>query len=126
MKKLLLAFLLASVGSAADVERIAPTEAAKLVAAGHAVLVDVREPAEWAATGVAAPATLLAMSDFDGAKKDWKPFLAAHRDDTVILYCHSGRRAGLVGAALAKEGFKVANAGGFAAWKDAGLPVRQP
>jgi hypothetical protein len=48
MKKffLLLALLPFSV-FAADVARIAPAEAAKLVASGKAVLVDVREPAEW-------------------------------------------------------------------------------
>ena len=124
---LLLAFLLAgAAGRAADVKRLAPADAARLVAAGHAVLVDVREPAEWAATGVAAPAVLLAKSDFDGARKEWQPFLAQHRGDTLILYCRSGHRAGLVAAALAAQGFHVANAGCFAAWQDAGLPVRQP
>ena len=40
-------------------QKITPADAAKLVAAGKAVLVDVREPAEWAETGVATPAVLL-------------------------------------------------------------------
>ena len=48
-----------ALASAAEVARIAPAEAAKLVAAGKAVLVDVREPNEWLDTGVAAPAVLL-------------------------------------------------------------------
>lgn len=111
---------------AAEVEKLAPADAARLVADGHAVLVDVREASEWADTGVAAPAALLAKSDFDGARKDWQPFLEKHRGETLILYCRSGHRAGIVAAALAKEGYTVANAGSFAAWKAAGLPVRQP
>ena len=123
----LLASLLgtAALAVAADVQKIAPADAAKLVAAGTAVLVDVREPAEWAATGVAAPAVLLAKSDFDGAQKEWKPFLEKNAGKQIILYCRSGQRAGTVGAKLAEKGVKVANAGGLKDWTDAGLPVRK-
>ena len=46
-------FFAATVAFAADVQQISPAEAAKRVATGKAVLVDVREPAEWAETGVA-------------------------------------------------------------------------
>jgi rhodanese-related sulfurtransferase len=119
---LLFAPLGACAGSA--VPKLPPAEAARLVDAGQAVLVDVREPDEWTESGVAAPAVLLAKSDFDGAQAQWKPFLEQHRDRTLVLYCRSGRRADVIGAALAQRGFTVANAGGFAAWKDAGLPVR--
>ena len=115
----------ATLAIAADVPKISPAEAAKLVAAGRAVLVDVREPNEWAETGVAAPAALLAKSDFDGAQQDWKPFLEKNAGKEIILYCRSGRRAGLIGAALADQGVQVANAGGFQDWADAGLPVRK-
>lgn len=111
---------------AADVPKIAPADAAKLVADGKAVLVDVREQGEWAETGVAAPAVLLAKSDFDGAQRDWKPFLEKNAGKEIILYCRSGNRSGKVAAALAEKGVKVANAGGFKAWADAGLPVRKP
>jgi rhodanese-related sulfurtransferase len=109
---------------AADATKITPAEAAKRVADGKAVLVDVREPKEWAETGVAAPAVLLPKSDFDGDRKDWKPFLATVGDKQVILYCRSGHRAGIVAAELAKQGVNVANAGGLKDWTDAGLPVR--
>jgi rhodanese-related sulfurtransferase len=110
---------------AAETAKIAPADAAKLVADGKAVLVDVREPAEWADTGVAAPAALLAMSDFDGAQKDWKPFLEKNRDKQILVYCRSGRRSGLVAAALAAKGYQTANVGGFKDWAAAGLPVRK-
>lgn len=117
---------LTSVLAAAEVPQITPAEAAKRVADGKAVLVDVREPDEWAATGVAAPAALLPKSDFDGKQKLWKPFLDKAGDKEVILYCRSGHRAGVIGAKLAEKGFHVANAGGFTNWKDAGLPVKKP
>ena len=110
---------------AADAPKIAPAEAAKLVAEGKAVLVDVREPSEWKQTGVAAPAVLLPKSDFDGDQKLWKEFLAKNGDKQVIVYCQSGGRAGTVAAALAKKGVKSANAGGLKDWTKAGLPVRK-
>jgi rhodanese-related sulfurtransferase len=41
----------------------------------------------------------------------------------VIVYCHSGRRAEIVGSEIVKKGFKVFNLGGFDAWKSGGLPT---
>ena len=111
--------------AAAEVQKITPAEAAKRVAEGKAVLVDVREASEWAQTGVAAPAVLLAKSDFDGAQKDWKPFLEKNAGKEIILYCRTGNRSGQVCAALAEKGVKVLNAGGLKDWTDAGLPVRK-
>jgi rhodanese-related sulfurtransferase len=127
MKPLLavIAFVVASVGlSAAEVPKIPAAAAAKLVAEGKAVLVDIREPSEWKETGVAQPAVLLPKSDFDGDKKQWTEFLAKQGDKQVVLYCRSGRRADILGAALQEKGVKVANAGGLKDWKDAGLPTR--
>lgn len=124
----LIAILLASVvlTMAADVTKIEPAAAAKLVTEGKAVLVDVREPAEWAETGVAAPALLLAKSDFDGPQTMWKPFLEKNAGKEIILYCRSGNRSGIVAKALAEKGYKVSNAGAFKTWAEAGLPVRKP
>ena len=125
--RLVLLFLCCfTVVRAAEVARIAPADAAALLAENKAVLVDVREPAEWAETGVAAPAVLLAKSEFDaGQIGEWKHFLATVGDKQVILYCRSGNRSGKVAAALAEQGFKVANAGGFKDWAAAGLPVKK-
>ena len=125
MKHLLFALALISSAVAAEVATITPAAAAKLVAAGKAVLVDVREPSEWAESGVAAPAVLLPKSEFDaGLIGEWKSFLAKTGDKEIITYCRSGRRSGVVAAELAKQGHKVANAGGFKDWQAAGLPVR--
>lgn len=126
MRRLLLLLALGfSTAFAADVAKVTPAAAAQLVADGKAVLVDIREPAEWAEAGVAAPAVLLPKSDFDGDKKQWKDFLAKIGDKQIILYCRSGRRAEAVGQALTAEGKSVANAGGMKDWIAAGLPVRE-
>ena len=58
-----------------SVPRLAPPDCAARVRSGDALLVDVREPAEWA-EGVAQQATLLSLADLNGARTDWKPFLA--------------------------------------------------
>lgn len=117
--------LISTAACAADVQKIAPAEAAKLVAAGKAVLVDVREPGEWSESGVAKPAVLLPKSDFDGEQKQWKDFLATVGDKQVILYCRSGGRSDAMAAALAKKGLKAASLGRLRDWTGAGLPVRQ-
>lgn len=104
---------------------ISPTEAGERVAAGRAVLVDVREPGEWAG-GVAGPALLLPLSDLRGARTLWGPALEANRGRELIVYCASGARSGIAASQLRREGFEVVNAGGFGGWRSAGLPVRQP
>lgn len=121
---LLVAFALTA--SAKEVASITPTEAARLVTEGKAILIDVREPMEWAQSGVATPAVLLPKSEFDdGRVGDWKRVLSEAGDKQIIFYCRSGRRSGDVAQVLAAEGRNVANAGGFKDWQAAGLPVRQ-
>ena len=104
---------------------ISPSEAASRVAAGTAVLIDVRELDE-CKDGVAEPALLCSFSDLRGSRDQWKPVLEANRDKELIVYCASGARSGIVADMLRREGFKVVNAGGFGDWRGAGLPVRQP
>ncbi|MCS6243558.1 MAG: rhodanese-like domain-containing protein [Opitutus sp.] len=104
---------------------LTPEEAARRVAAGTAVLIDVREPAEWR-DGVVKGALLLPLSDLQGDRLQWKPVLAANADKELILYCRSGNRSGIAVRLLAGEKFKTANAGGFSAWKAAGQPVVIP
>jgi rhodanese-related sulfurtransferase len=115
---------LATTAIAADAPKMAPAEAAKLVAEGKAVLVDCREANEWKETGVAAPAVLLAKSDFDGDQKEWKAFLAKNSGKQILVYCRSGRRSGTLAGALAEKGLTAANVGGLKDWVDAGLPTR--
>ncbi len=118
-------FLGIACAPAADVPSRTPADAAARVAAGTAVLVDVREPAEWDSTGVVASAHLLPLSDLRGARTQWKAFLDGNRDKELILYCRSGNRSGQAATILAAEGFRVANAGGLREWIAAGQPTRQ-
>ena len=104
---------------------IAPEVAARDAAAGTAVIIDVREPAEWSA-GVAAPAVLLPLSDLRGARREWGPFLAAHRGRRLFLYCAAGGRSGVAAGLLRREGWATENLGSYARWQAAGLPVRRP
>lgn len=127
MKRLLALFILSAlviVPRLSAGETISAKEAATRVAAGQAVLIDVRESDEWRESGVAAPAVLLPLSDLRGERTEWKAFLAAHQGKELILYCRSGHRAGIAADILKKEGFKTANAGAFKDWTAAGLPVR--
>ncbi len=119
-------FITALSAAAAEVPRLTPAEAAQRVAAGEAILIDVREPSEWADTGVAGPAELLPMSDFNGDRAQWSPFLKKHAGKPLIVYCRSGTRSGKVAAALKAEGVDVSNSGAFKDWQAAGLPVRKP
>ena|ERR1035437_2905138 len=105
--------------------RIHPAVAAKQIEAGTAVLVDVRDPHEWR-SGVAQPAALLPLSDLQSDRRLWGRFLQDNKEKLFILYCASGLRSGTAAAQLKKEGFRVANLGGFNRWARAGLPVRVP
>ena len=97
--------------------------AARRVEAGTAVLIDVREPGE-RKSGEAGPALLLPASDLLGDRRQWKPFLAAHKDKELILYCASGLRSGQAVIRLKKEGLNATNLGSLRRWTSAGLPTR--
>lgn len=119
-------FLLARQALAArSIPTISPKDAARRVASGDSVLIDVREPSEWR-DGVAAPAHLLALSDLRKDRERWAPFLKDVGEKTLILQCRTGNRSGLAGKVLAAEGFTVLNVGGYSAWKAAQLPTLKP
>ena len=48
------------------------------------------------------------------------------KDEKVVLYCGSGNSCSRIAAQLRDEGLNVlALEGGYAAWKDAGLPTQE-
>lgn len=104
---------------------VSPRAAAQAVLDGKAVLVDVREPSEWAG-GVASLAHLLPLSDLRGTRERWAPFLVENRGKTILVYCQSGMRSGMVATLLRTEGFNSGNVGAFHNWRASGLPVRAP
>lgn len=97
---------------------VTPREAKQLVETEDAVLVDVRESAEWRA-GHAPRARHVPLRSL-GAHLDKLP-----RDRPVIVVCASGMRSRSAARTLADAGFsRVLNVkGGMTAWRSSGLPV---
>ena len=99
---------------------VSPQAAVQLINREDAVLLDVREQAEFQA-GHLRGAVHLPMSGLDaGIEK-----LSAKRDRPVIVYCQAGTRAATAALRLQKAGFaRVVNLkGGLAAWREANLPL---
>jgi len=90
--------------------------------AGTAVLVDVREPAEWTA-GTTRRAVLLPFSDLRGPRRQWSAFLEKNRGKQLLLDCHSGTRSATAAVQLRREGLAALNAGSLAAIDRAGWPL---
>ena len=101
---------------------VSPAEATQLINRQDALVIDVREPAEFAAGHLLGaknlPLARLAAPGADVAKR---------KDRPVIVYCDGSERASKAASALKKQGFaRVLNlAGGIKAWQDAGLPVEK-
>lgn len=99
-------------------KEVAPAELAAMLNDGAAVLVDVREPDEFAA-GHIAGAINLPLSRFSPDQ------LPAAPGKTLVLQCAGGKRSGMALDRCAVAGAAVDThlAGGIGAWKSAGLPV---
>lgn len=117
---------------AAARQRIREVSATELQAmqASDRVLIDVREPAEYA-TGHLPGAINLPRGVLE-FQIHAHPAMActtsealAATDRPLVLYCLSGGRAALAADSLEQLGFSQVSslAGGIAAWRDAGLPV---
>ena len=90
------------------------------IAAGEAVVVDVREPHEYAAEHIAG-AHLMPLSSFD---PDELP--AVPEGKKLLLHCRSAQRCGVAAAHLVQNGYSGdihRLAGGMLAWLAAGAPV---
>jgi rhodanese-related sulfurtransferase len=105
--------------------RQSPSECAARIRSGEALLIDVREPSEWT-DGVAQHAALLPLSDLNGPRTHWQPFLAKVGGRELLIYCAVGGRAGMAAKLLASEGFKAGNTGGLSNWGGAGWTIVQP
>ena len=103
------------------VKEITASEYAAMLSSGTAnILIDVREDSEWAA-GHAAGAVHLGKGVIERDIETKLPDTEA----TLVLYCGGGFRSALAGDAIQKMGYKNVHslAGGWRAWKEAGLPV---
>jgi rhodanese-related sulfurtransferase len=104
---------------------LAPAEAARLHETGEAVIIDVREPGEWA-NGVAGPALLLSLSDLRNSSTNWRNAIEENRGKKFLVYCASGMRSSMAARQLKGQGLDAVNLGGFGRWHSAGLPTRRP
>jgi rhodanese-related sulfurtransferase len=99
---------------------ISVNEATLLINRQDAVVVDVRETAEWS-SGHIPNARHIALGHLASHLSE----IDKYKDKPVILVCASGNRSGSGCGVLKKAGFQqVYNlAGGVHAWSDAGLPM---
>ena len=99
---------------------IGTLDATRLLNKENPLVLDVREPAEFAG-GRLPNAMHIPLSQL----KDRAGEIAKHAARPVIVYCDRGVRGGAAVAALTRIGFTHVQSlrGGFRAWKDAGLPI---
>jgi rhodanese-related sulfurtransferase len=94
-------------------------EAVEFINRRHAVLLDVRDEAEYRA-GRLHDALHIPLAALDQRLKE----LERHKQRPIIAYCRSGDRSGRAAAALRNQGFDAHNlSGGLLAWQNANLPV---
>lgn len=101
--------------------RVSTAEAVRLINREKAVLIDVSEPAEYAA-GHASQARNIPFGSLEGSKA-----LPSNKALPVLLICPTGARAGRAAGLLRKLGYEKAMAviGGLGAWKEAQLPTEK-
>lgn len=107
----------------ARVPAIAPEEAAAL---DDVLFLDVRDPAEVAASGKVRGAVNVprGMLEFKADPTAPTHLKALDPKRTVVTYCAAGGRAALAAALLKDMGFEdVRHMGGFKDWADKGLPT---
>ena len=112
----------------AVVPRISPEEAKGLLGRTDVLFLDVREPAEVAASGKVPGALAIprGLVEFRADPASPQHDAAFDRAKTVVAYCASGGRSALVGKTLKEMGYaNVKNLGGFKGWLDAGGEVEK-
>lgn len=97
-------------------------QATQMINREDALLVDVRDPAEFA-KGHILGAKSVPLADLERRAAE----LDRHKAKPVIVHCDNGSRATRALAVLKARGFgRVFNlAGGYGAWQQAGLPVEK-
>ncbi len=105
-----------------NIIEIRPTEAATKIESGDAVIVDVREKDEWDEEHIP-DAIHLSRGTIELEIEEKVPDPNAF----IICHCGGGGRSALAAESLQKMGYKNVRsmAGGFKAWKAAGLPTEK-
>ena len=104
------------------VREIGALEATQLINRRNALMLDLREPKDYAGgrvpNAVHLPQSQLASRGYELKKMTGRP---------VVAYCDRGQRSRMAASALTKLGFAEVYTlrGGLRAWSDAGLPVEK-
>lgn len=112
----------------AAVPKITAAEAKAMIATGDALVVDVRDGTEVAASGKVAGAVAVSRGMLEFRADPESPYHDKRFDKAkpVILYCASGGRSALSGKTLKDLGYtKVYNLGAFKDWAESGGAVEK-
>ena len=101
-------------------KRASALQATQIINRGKSVILDVREPAEFAAAHVR-DAKNIPLGELAGRIGE----LEKSKARTIIVVCQKGARSASAAKALEKAGFEdvVCLDGGLAAWQTLGLPT---
>ena len=103
-------------------ESVSTLQATLLMNQQNALMLDVREAAEYEKGHVLA-ARNIPLGELEARSAE----LEKHKAKPVIVVCDTGNRSGRAAAALRKLGFErvFTLAGGIGAWQQAGLPLEK-
>ncbi|HSC65617.1 MAG TPA: rhodanese-like domain-containing protein [Caldimonas sp.] len=101
--------------------KVSAADAVRLINREKAILIDISEPAEYAA-GHAVGARSIPLSALETSRE-----LPKNKSLPLVVVCPTGARASRAVVALKKLGFEntTALAGGLAAWRAANLPTEK-
>lgn len=103
-------------------QRVSASDAVQLINRHDALVLDIREPNEFAVAHILNSRNV-PLKELDTRVKE----IARYKEKPVIVACESGNRAGGGVAALKKLGFTQVYtlSGGLGAWQQAGLPTEK-
>ncbi len=103
-------------------KEVGVADAVQLINRQDAVILDVREPAEFKSGHIPNARNIPAGQVGDRLKE-----LEKFKARPILLACESGNRSGAAGSTLQKAGFAqvCTLAGGMGAWQQAGMPVQK-
>jgi rhodanese-related sulfurtransferase len=107
--------------------RLSPAEALEAQANG-ALLIDIRGDDQRRAGGLIPGAVVVPRNVLEwrcDPASPWRHATVRRSDQVIVLVCHEGFQSSLAAATLQRLGLRNATDldGGFAAWREAGLPV---
>ena len=119
--------------ASADMPVMSADKAFAAAEAGELVLIDIRTPEEWAATGLPEPSVGINLRNASFVD-EIRAIMAKHEGVPVAMICASGARSTFATTELGKHGFDslinipegMAGSDAGPGWLKRGLPVRQP